>query len=447
MDPLTSIKLALVLKESLEIMKFEQALVKYAYREANGVVDILTKHGAFMEMAVVTFDSISWLAIDFRPTAETQAAAIAVKAEPSTPQPDPVSPDQKRRSSRISPRIILSSLPGTSSRGSGRWRRRCRRCWRVRYLQRRVQRMALTSPSQQCITSLQHARQQVTAEAELAEIPWQLGHENVTPEDGPWILKLDDPSFLSVLQHAKNRALREEVYCTYVTHASSGDLDNTPIIEQILKLRLEKSKLLNYNNNAEVSMAVKMATIDKAEELLEKLCSASWNPAVQDIDDHKSYSKSQGSSEAHSLNHWDLGHKLLNYWMEVGFPGIGALCHGVRLAPIVLVSKAESSSTSLSQGCRHHNPVYFPRVNTLSAAAIARYMDALGRSRACLCVSTATPCHGPGIDTANSCQARLLSVPCRACARIRARACAPVGVVVAAPCNDGLDLGPRTRAL
>ncbi|MBA0717451.1 hypothetical protein Golax_005273, partial [Gossypium laxum] len=38
---------------------------------------------------------------------------------------------------------------------------------------------------------------------------------------------------------------------TAVSKASSGDLDNTPIINQILKLRLEKAKLLNYNNYAE----------------------------------------------------------------------------------------------------------------------------------------------------------------------------------------------------
>lgn len=31
-------------------------------------------------------------------------------------------------------------------------------------------------------------------------------------------------------------------------------------------------------------MATKMATVDKALELLEKLRSASWNPAVQGID-------------------------------------------------------------------------------------------------------------------------------------------------------------------
>lgn len=57
---------------------------------------------------------------------------------------------------------------------------------------------------------------------------------------------------MPVMQHAKNRVLREEVYRTYVSRASSGDLDNTPIIDQILKLRLEKAKLLGYKNYAEV---------------------------------------------------------------------------------------------------------------------------------------------------------------------------------------------------
>lgn len=66
------------------------------------------------------------------------------------------------------------------------------------------------------------------------------------------MITLDAPSFMAVMQHAKNRTLREEVYRAYVSRASSGDLDNTAIIDQILKLRLEKAKLLGYNNYAEV---------------------------------------------------------------------------------------------------------------------------------------------------------------------------------------------------
>lgn len=81
---------------------------------------------------------------------------------------------------------------------------------------------------------------------------FQQGHENATAEDGPWVITLDAPSFMSVMQHAKNRSLRKEVYLAYITRASSGELDNTEIINQILKLRLEKAKLLGYNNYAEV---------------------------------------------------------------------------------------------------------------------------------------------------------------------------------------------------
>ncbi|WVZ09139.1 hypothetical protein V8G54_013669 [Vigna mungo] len=78
------------------------------------------------------------------------------------------------------------------------------------------------------------------------------GHENATAENGPWVITLDAPSFIAVMQHARNRSLREEIYRAYVSRASTGDLDNTEIINQILKLRLEKAKLLNYNNYAEI---------------------------------------------------------------------------------------------------------------------------------------------------------------------------------------------------
>uniref|UniRef100_A0A803MNN2 oligopeptidase A n=1 Tax=Chenopodium quinoa TaxID=63459 RepID=A0A803MNN2_CHEQI len=137
------------------------------------------------------------------------------------------------------------------------------------------------------------------------------GHENATADNGPWIITLDAPSFMPVMQHAQNRTLREEVYRAYVTRASNGDLDNTEIINQILKLRLEKAKLLGYNNYAEVSMAMKMATVDKAEELLEKLRVASWNSAVQDLEDIKGFSKQQGAAEADNMTHWDI-----SFWSE-----------------------------------------------------------------------------------------------------------------------------------
>ncbi|KAJ6722230.1 CYTOSOLIC OLIGOPEPTIDASE A-RELATED [Salix koriyanagi] len=107
------------------------------------------------------------------------------------------------------------------------------------------------------------------------------GHTDATVENGPWIITLDAPKF-------------------YVS-----------IIDEILKLRLEKAKLLGYNNYAEVSMATKMATVEKAEELLEKLRKASWDAAVQDMEDLKIFSKNQGAMEANDLTHWDT-----SFWSE-----------------------------------------------------------------------------------------------------------------------------------
>lgn len=66
------------------------------------------------------------------------------------------------------------------------------------------------------------------------------------------MITLDAPSYLPILQHARNRFLREEVYHAYISRASDGDLDNTSIIDQILKLRQEKARLLGYKNYAEV---------------------------------------------------------------------------------------------------------------------------------------------------------------------------------------------------
>ncbi|MBA0613690.1 hypothetical protein Godav_014073 [Gossypium davidsonii] len=46
---------------------------------------------------------------------------------------------------------------------------------------------------------------------------------------------------------AAQTTVSKEVYRAYITRASTSDLDNAPIINQILKLRSEKAKLLNYN--------------------------------------------------------------------------------------------------------------------------------------------------------------------------------------------------------
>ena len=49
------------------------------------------------------------------------------------------------------------------------------------------------------------------------------------------------------------------MYRANITRASSGEKDNSPIIEKVLTLKQEKAKLLGYDNFAEVSMASKVS--------------------------------------------------------------------------------------------------------------------------------------------------------------------------------------------
>ena len=83
------------------------------------------------------------------------------------------------------------------------------------------------------------------------------GDEGATAEDGPWLITLDFPSYMPVMQYAKDRSLREKMYKAYLTRASelghsdgSKNIDNTPLIKEILELRKEKAALLGKKHHA-----------------------------------------------------------------------------------------------------------------------------------------------------------------------------------------------------
>jgi len=138
------------------------------------------------------------------------------------------------------------------------------------------------------------------------------GEESATPENGPWRVTLDFPSYLPFMQHGKRRDLREKLYRAFISRASSGDLDNTPLIEKILQLRREKANLLGFNSYAELSLASKMApSVDAVEALSEELRRASYDAAKQDLEDLRTFAASKGAPEGSNLQHWDIA-----FWAE-----------------------------------------------------------------------------------------------------------------------------------
>ncbi len=81
-----------------------------------------------------------------------------------------------------------------------------------------------------------------------------------------WLFTLKAPSYGPVMQYADNRALRERMYRAYTTRASEQlvegakvELDNTPLMTQILQLRAEQAHMLGFDSYAEYSLASKMA--------------------------------------------------------------------------------------------------------------------------------------------------------------------------------------------
>lgn len=148
----------------------------------------------------------------------------------------------------------------------------------------------------------------------LAAKSWNASHpeaaEKATPSEGPWRITLEPPLFTPFMEHCRNGKLRETLYRAFVTRASSGDLNNDPLIVRFLALRREKALLLGYQNFAEVSLARKMApSVDAVRKMFSDLRSAAWDAAVRDLDDIRALRSERGVTEP--LNVWDVA-----FWAE-----------------------------------------------------------------------------------------------------------------------------------
>ena len=117
------------------------------------------------------------------------------------------------------------------------------------------------------------------------------------------------PSYIPVLQYADNRDLRETLYRAYATRASEfgkPQFDNTHIITQLLKLREEEAKLLDFNNFAELSLATKMAdTPQQVIDFLENLAKKAKPYAAQDKLELEAYAKQLAIND---MQAWDVAY-------------------------------------------------------------------------------------------------------------------------------------------
>ncbi|MCL1888297.1 MAG: M3 family metallopeptidase, partial [Kiritimatiellaeota bacterium] len=98
------------------------------------------------------------------------------------------------------------------------------------------------------------------------------GEALATAKDGPWRVSLDAAVYVPFMRHAQSRGRREELYRAFVTKASTGALDNSPLIDRILTLRRELAVILGYETYAHLSCASKMSREPgRVGELLDRL--------------------------------------------------------------------------------------------------------------------------------------------------------------------------------
>ncbi len=131
-----------------------------------------------------------------------------------------------------------------------------------------------------------------------------------TPEAGPWKITLEMPLFDPFMKHCQDPELRKAVYLAYISRASSDELNNTPLCEEILSLRREKAQLLGFENYAQLSLSEKMAQTPQAVfDMLESLRAPCWERAIAELKELQEFAEQNGYKEP--LKHWDIA-----FWSE-----------------------------------------------------------------------------------------------------------------------------------
>ena len=117
-------------------------------------------------------------------------------------------------------------------------------------------------------------------------------------QPGKWMFNMQRPSCNPVLQYCENRELREKVYKAYYNRGNQdNEYDSKEICAKIVALRLEKAKLMGYENYAQMILEDRMA---KTPEAVYALLDQVWTPAVekakQEIEDIRTEIRKEGKN-------------------------------------------------------------------------------------------------------------------------------------------------------
>ena len=123
--------------------------------------------------------------------------------------------------------------------------------------------------------------------------------------DGKTIYKftLQIPSYLAYMTYGPNRQYRKEISKAYSTRAP----ENAKVIDQILALKQEKSKLLNFDNYAQYALETRDAEDqDEVIDFLNDLADAALPQAKNELEELKKFAKKVDNID--DLAGYDVGY-------------------------------------------------------------------------------------------------------------------------------------------
>ena len=96
--------------------------------------------------------------------------------------------------------------------------------------------------------------------------------------DGKWVFTLHNPSVMPFLQYSDRRELRERMYKGYISRGCQGGKnDSREVVKKLVKARLEKARLMGFEDYASMALDTRMAKTPKAVyDLLDQV----WKPAL-----------------------------------------------------------------------------------------------------------------------------------------------------------------------
>ena len=144
--------------------------------------------------------------------------------------------------------------------------------------------------------------------AECKELPKAVRDAaKVEGEEEKYIFTLHKPSLIPFLTYSQNRELREKMYKAYLNRCNNdNEFNNSDIIKDIIRLRIEKAQLLGYKSYSEYVISDQMAGSPNAVYgLLEDIFTSANQKAKEELEEMNTMFKRDHSDEKDKFKSWD----------------------------------------------------------------------------------------------------------------------------------------------